>query len=457
MSIPSTSMFFQSQPPSWNDVQETEVSPRTSQEHINDAFSGMTMFDPTEQPQALQQQMHFQSMQPVLYTAEQLQYIAVCQYRQKLYLEFVRQQQWQLMLQNQQFAETLSMGSPTSSLTSSNSSSYENLSNASSTSPVEHNGTIYYSNPNDVTEMTYRDVYTYLWRKYKTSSEKLIKWGYPYFEDGKTSVTIQSTEFDADKNIWVAVSEKLRNCCRCKIVFKYLKNGRKSQGVCIYHPRSAKLDREIGARIHECCNEFEGKSKGCTKSPVHVYDQMQNTELETFVQTPISDGLEDVRNYNIFGMDCEMVYTKLGPAIARVSICNLSGDVVMDTLVKPPGEILDANTLYSGLTKEQIEKEAKISLEECHQEMFKYINEKTILIGHSLESDLKALRLSHLTIIDTAIACQSGKFKPSLRTLAQKYLQKSIQVDNPLNIGHDSIEDARTCVQIINKMSGLTN
>lgn len=71
-------------------------------------------------------------------------------------------------------------------------------------------------------------------------------------------------------------------------------------------------------------------------------------------------------------------------------------------------------------------------------------------MGHSLENDLRALKISHLKVIDTAILFASGRsafFKPSLRGLAMKHLKKEIQASNA---GHSSLEDARTVAELVN-------
>lgn len=57
-------------------------------------------------------------------------------------------------------------------------------------------------------------------------------------------------------------------------------------------------------------------------------------------------------------------------------------------------------------------------------------NSKTILIGHSLESDLKAMRLIHSSVIDTSVLFPHKMGPPkkrALRGLASDYLKKIIQ------------------------------
>ena len=73
----------------------------------------------------------------------------------------------------------------------------------------------------------------------------------------------------------------------------------------------------------------------------------------------------------------------------------------------------------------------------------------TILLGHSLECDLTALKIRHPLCIDTAIIFKHPRgppYKPGLKWLAQKWMNKEIQNSSS---GHDSEEDASTCVELL--------
>jgi RNA exonuclease 1 len=81
--------------------------------------------------------------------------------------------------------------------------------------------------------------------------------------------------------------------------------------------------------------------------------------------------------------------------------------------------------------------------------LIQIIDSDTILVGHSLECDLQALKLAHPHVIDTSVIYQHTRgppYKPSLKWLAQKWLNRRIQ-DN--REGHDSAEDARACVDLL--------
>src|ERR1700710_3115630 len=94
--------------------------------------------------------------------------------------------------------------------------------------------------------------------------------------------------------------------------------------------------------------------------------------------------------------------------------------------------------------------EVTTTLADIQKKLIEILNPRTILLGHSLNSDLTALKLTHPFIVDTSILYPHPRgppLKSSLKWLAQKYLNKAIQ--NGGAAGHDSIEDARTCLNLV--------
>lgn len=76
---------------------------------------------------------------------------------------------------------------------------------------------------------------------------------------------------------------------------------------------------------------------------------------------------------------------------------------------------------------------------------------QTVIIGHSLNSDLSALKMTHPFIVDTSILYPHPRGPPSkasLKWLAQKHLSREIQKGHGTH-GHDSIEDARACLDLV--------
>lgn len=75
-----------------------------------------------------------------------------------------------------------------------------------------------------------------------------------------------------------------------------------------------------------------------------------------------------------------------------------------------------------------------------------------VLLGHSLESDLKAMKICHGRCIDTAVIFHHPRgrpLKPGLAWLTKKWCGREIQ--NRGEGGHDPEEDARACLDLLKK------
>jgi DNA polymerase III epsilon subunit-like protein len=151
----------------------------------------------------------------------------------------------------------------------------------------------------------------------------------------------------------------------------------------------------------------------------------------------------------ICALDCEMCYTDMGLELTRISVvCPVQG-VVYDTLVKPERPVRDYNTAYSGITEEALA-DVTTTMTDVHTRLKSLISPRTVIVGHSLDCDLRALLLVHHRVIDTAALFPHPKalpFKLSLKSLALDYLGRSVQT-NSGSSGHDSIQDAAIALEI---------
>jgi len=139
---------------------------------------------------------------------------------------------------------------------------------------------------------------------------------------------------------------------------------------------------------------------------------------------------------------------------------------------------------WSGITAEALEG-VSTTLADVQKEILKHLSPPSntsqqkcpILLGHSLESDLYALRLAHPRVIDTALlfhhprafafassredgelAALKPHMKPGLAWLTKTFCGRVIQqkpvATGPLQgkvVGHDAEEDARACVELLQR------
>lgn len=152
---------------------------------------------------------------------------------------------------------------------------------------------------------------------------------------------------------------------------------------------------------------------------------------------------------HIISVDCEMCKAENDELVlTRISLLNWDGTVAMDKLVKPDLPIKDYLTQWSGITPAMLEN-VTTRLPDIQKELLELITPRTVLVGHSLNSDLNAMKITHPFIIDTGILFPHPRgppYKQSLKWLAQKYLHREVQKGSN---GHDSVEDSKTCLDLV--------
>ena len=155
------------------------------------------------------------------------------------------------------------------------------------------------------------------------------------------------------------------------------------------------------------------------------------------------------KTLNTVALDCEMIYTTGGHEVARVTLVGTGLETLEDIYVKPTNKVVDLNTQFSNIKQSDIDSESETL--SCVQKLLKqHIHSETIVVGHSLECDLKALRMIHQKVVDTAVESveesEDGKSKIGLKAMCQKHLGKEIRTGPD---GHCSLEDAKASMELI--------
>lgn len=279
-------------------------------------------------------------------------------------------------------------------------------------------------------------------KKWILTEEELDIHGYPReSEDHHGKAIIKNPKSQPVINL----DENQRSCSRCHKLFQVDDDGWPLfEEECLYHPMKKRTIR--GEQMYLCCRS--NQETGCATSDTHVSEGFSSADLEGFQTTLEPESDNDPRSTSVYALDCEMCYTTKGLELTRVTIVDSDCKTVYESLVKPLYPIIDYNTRFSGITKEQMDR-TSTSILQVQANILHLCNSKTILVGHSLESDMKALKIVHETIIDTSVLFPHKMGLPhkrALRALASEYLRKIIQ--NNVS-GHDSAEDAVTCMELL--------
>lgn len=171
-----------------------------------------------------------------------------------------------------------------------------------------------------------------------------------------------------------------------------------------------------------------------------------NGPLEGFVRTKARAPRAGVPRKRVLALDCEMCYTAAGLQAVRLEVVGADGRQVYGAFVLPDAPVVDYNTRFSGISARDLRKATK-SLRDVQSDLLALVDADTILVGHGLENDLRALRLLHGRVVDTAVAFPHARglpFRRSLRALAAQHLSRPVQETR-----HCPLEDARASMELM--------
>ncbi|KAL3418105.1 exonuclease [Phlyctema vagabunda] len=286
-------------------------------------------------------------------------------------------------------------------------------------------------------------------------------------------------------------------CTNCNGLEAELRN--RALPMCVFHPGKAGGKRSGYGKGHgrrgpgapqlpPCCSDRSGP--GCTTLPTHHYtqpDRAQMNRYSSYALTPSSANavlslgaqLDQTRRspnttkFRAVLLDCEMVGV-FGGRSEVISICAadyFTGAVLLHRLVEPTQRVIAWRSSIHGISKSRMQ--AAISQasqgqdavltgwQEARSEMWKLIDDDTILVGHALQNDLDVLRMIHGRVVDSAILARDAVSSPSLsssssipqgrqwglKTLCTDLLGLEIR-DNPGHV-HDCLEDVLATREVV--------
>lgn len=288
-------------------------------------------------------------------------------------------------------------------------------------------------------------------RRHKMDYRSMVTYGFPMEKEMSEGV-ITIFEYPRKRRyprIYKVYGVNLRYCDHCYDCYPITESGGYAVNeTCVHHWGKLGPKSE-----YTCCGGRRG-SKGCRTNRVHVWKGIiegDNGPYYDFYRTTPRP-LKSIYETAVYALDCEMCYTLRGIEVTKVTVIGYDGKMVLDTFVRPTSEIVDYCTHFSGVTADDLCEERNENLKtlaEVQQVILQLIDADTILIGHGLENDLRALRIAHKTVVDTAFEFPHPlgfPYRHSLRNLAKKYLNRDIQCGNE---GHDSLEDARASLDLV--------
>ncbi|XP_033943341.1 RNA exonuclease 5-like [Pseudochaenichthys georgianus] len=215
--------------------------------------------------------------------------------------------------------------------------------------------------------------------------------------------------------------------------------------------RNGSSDLPKGLRIHPVITKFGTKRRGLTAYVLPEEEMVKKRwpvkgmpDFQDFVCTDSVDRVTD--SSPLYGLDCEMCLTEKGNELARVSLVDSDGKCVVDELVKPPNSIINYLTRFSGITAAML-RPITTTLRNVQTRLKTLLPSDAVLVGHSLNNDLVALKMIHRHVIDTSLLYRrefGQRFK--LKVITESVLNRQIQTEE--KTGHDPIEDALAALEL---------
>lgn len=201
-----------------------------------------------------------------------------------------------------------------------------------------------------------------------------------------------------------------------------------------------------------CC----GKQERCTVLDEHIFEDFEALAQDfVFGKTPSPS--PDQPKRKAVALDCEMGTSITNSCeLIQLSVVDyFTGEILLDSLVRPKIQMLHYNSKYSGITPQMMRRaitngDFLESFESAREELWKWIDSETILVGHSMNHDLNKLHIIHPLIVDSYICVpklqSSGH---SLKNLAKQILGKDVQGGLEGKRGHDCVEDALAARELV--------
>ncbi|KAK8936694.1 Small RNA degrading nuclease 3 [Platanthera zijinensis] len=156
------------------------------------------------------------------------------------------------------------------------------------------------------------------------------------------------------------------------------------------------------------------------------------------------------KSKNMLAVDCEMVLCHDDTEeVVEVCVVDKKLKVMLKSLVKPSKPVADYRTEITGVSAEDLEG-VTCSFSDIQKSMVKLLRSGTILVGHSVHSDLRVLKIVHHRVIDTAYIFKFSEgpptCTPSLNSLCEAVLGYKVRKEGE---PHDCRKDAESAMRLV--------
>ncbi|XP_074573880.1 LOW QUALITY PROTEIN: small RNA degrading nuclease 1-like [Curcuma longa] len=170
---------------------------------------------------------------------------------------------------------------------------------------------------------------------------------------------------------------------------------------------------------------------------------------EGWVTTHLGEFFEAMKSETMLAIDCEMVLCEDGTeAVVKVCVVDQDLQVKLDQLVNPMKAVADYRTNITGIDLKDLEG-VTCSLSDVQKSLKELLSHGTILVGHSLYHDLRAVKVDHLRVIDTLCIFKFAdlpNFSPSLNALCKVVLGFPVRNDGE---PHNCLNDAQAAMKLV--------
>lgn len=198
-------------------------------------------------------------------------------------------------------------------------------------------------------------------------------------------------------------------------------------------------------------DSFEQKLVRSTlEHPLFLSSYLFPSYEEGWMVTKPIKNKKHMKSTGMIAIDCEMVLCEDGTeALVRVCAVGRNLEVKLNELVKPEKAVSDYRSEITGITAKDLDG-VTCSLIDVQKILMKLLSHGTILIGHSLNNDMMALKIDHPRVIDTSLIFKYGEEttsrRPSLNALCKAVLGYEVRKKGA---PHNCLDDACAAMKLV--------